>query len=149
MRFQYFHSCSKSISLCDINHRVAATRKYNLINFLSSSIKGQRTCSVLTQICKSVTRSLNFYPRGPQRGNSIELVELLYWTMAFSRLTQNLILKKLRGFVQHKTTSSCSETIAEQIHGCQRTSENMCTQMIKLWLSTNRAPGKYNVVLSV
>ena len=52
-----------------------------------------RTCSVLTQICKSVTRSLIFYPRGPQRGNSIELAELLFWTMAFSRLTQNSIFK--------------------------------------------------------
>ena len=38
----------------------------------------QRTCSVLTQICKSVTRSLIFYPRGPQRGNSIEFVEILF-----------------------------------------------------------------------
>ena len=38
----------------------------------------KRTCSVLTQISKSVTRSLIFYPKGPQRGNSIELVKLLF-----------------------------------------------------------------------
>ena len=35
--------------------------------------------SVLTQICKF----LNFYQRGPQGGNSIELVEILFETIFF------------------------------------------------------------------
>ena len=29
-----------------------------------------------------MTRSLNYYPRGPQCGNSIELVEILFGTIA-------------------------------------------------------------------
>ena len=53
--------------------------------------------SFLTQICNSMTQSLTFYQSGPQCGNSMELVELLFWTMAFLRLTQNLIFKERVG----------------------------------------------------
>ena len=47
--------------------------------------------SVLTQICKF----LNFYQRGPQGGNSIELVEILFETMTFLHFTQRTIYKSL------------------------------------------------------
>ena len=47
----------------------------------------QRGCSVITQISKSVTRSLKFNPRGPQRGNSIDLIKLLFGTMTFIDFT--------------------------------------------------------------
>ena len=39
-----------------------------------------------------MTRSLNFYPRGPQPGNSIELVEIL---SDFLHFTQRTIYKRL------------------------------------------------------
>ena len=51
-------------------------RIYNIAKAICTNF--QRTCSVFTQISKSVTRSLILCPRGLQRGNSIELVELLF-----------------------------------------------------------------------
>ena len=58
-----------------------------------------KACSVLTQIFKSVTRSLIFYPWGPERRNSIELVEILFGTMNFFHFSQRTIYKSLAKYL--------------------------------------------------
>ena len=92
-------------------------------------------CSVLTQIYKSVTRSPIFNLRVPQRGNSIELVELLFWTIIFSRFTQNSIFKKWQS-ISHIFAMNIIVSNSNQLFSSQEDKINMKgLQFYILWHS--------------
>ena len=64
-------------------------RLWNIHSLLKQNIHKSRL------YYKLFVLQIRFCLRSPQRGNSLELVELIFWTMTFNHFTQRTICKKL------------------------------------------------------